>query len=139
MKRITIFCFALLSVVSVGDAATCFSTFGCPGNETVCMLNCSEIAVNDFNQPASHGNCRITLTFDGFTIQGCYIHECNSNHPEQCVPEIVGNHVGAECCCTGYLCNDGFDYVVPTNSTNNTLPGDFAVSVCVLLQLVSLF
>ena len=121
MKRITVFCFVLFSVVSVGDAAICFSTIGCPGNDTLCMLNCSEIAVNDFNQPASHGNCRSTLTFEGDTVQGCYIDVCNTSHPEMCLVEIVRDHVAAECCCTKYLCNDGFDFVISPD--NDTQPG----------------
>ena len=136
MKRIAIFCFTLLSVVSVGDAATCFSTVGCPENDTVCLLNCSEIAVNDFNQPALHGNCRITLTFDGLTIQGCYIDVCNTSRPGQCDARIVGDHVAAECCCTEYMCNDDFDFP----SDNTTQSGIiFCIRPCVRGLLASLF
>ena len=116
MKRIAVFCLALFSVISIGDAATCFSTIGCPENDTLCMLNCSEIAVNDHQQPASHGNCKATLTVDGVTTQGCYIDVCNTTHPDRCVGEIFGNHIGAECCCTTYLCNSN---ILPSNDTQS--------------------
>lgn len=114
MERIVIFCCALLSVVGVSAAVFCHSTHDCPDNSSFCVLNCSAVAIITLNQPASHGNCRIFAAVDGTTVHDCYIDECNTSHPENCVPEVIGD--GARtCCCSTDLCNGEFEY--PLNET----------------------
>ena len=131
MKGIVIFNCALLSVISIGEAAMCRSTVGCPDTNTTCTLNCSRQAEEDFNQPASHGNCRISVSFQGEKVQGCFIHECNNSHPDLCIPEFALDGDAATCCCTEDDCNDNFS-IRPENHTNVT--GDtYYVYVCMLI------
>ena len=128
-----IFCCVLLSVASTSNAASCISTVDCPGNETLCILNCSEIAVN-VNRSASHGNCRLFLTSEGVTVQGCYIDECNASHPELCVPEGFTDHtegIATGCCCAEDLCNSHFDFADETTTLPTNTSGILCVNVCV--------
>ena len=108
-------CFALLSMVSISYAAMCISTAGCPANDSLCVLNCSEIAINDFNRSTSYGNCELSVTSKGTVNQGCHIDECNSSYPGLCVPEILDDH-GVKCCCPEDFCNNDFDF--PSESSS---------------------
>ena len=120
MKGIVIFYCALLSVIGMGEAALCKSTEECSDDDTtLCVVNCSDVAITMFNQPASHGNCRISITTEGERVQGCYIHECNTSHPDLCVPEIALGNDAVSCCCTEDECNSNFAFPSedPENST----------------------
>ena len=127
MKRILICCFALLCMISTGNAAICYSDEHCPNNVSVCMLNCSDRAVNLLNQPASHGNCQILITSDGPSYQSCFFDECNST---LCLPKVYGQ-VGVHCCCTQNLCNNEFDIL-----SEAPPPSGIICCVCVLLLLM---
>ena len=133
MERFMIFCYVLLSMAIISDAALCISTVDCPGNDTLCILNCSEIAVNDFNQPASHGNCRNFLTFEDVTVQDCYIDQCNASHPELCVPaEAFNDHtagIATGCCCAEDLCNSRFDFLDETTTLPTNTPGSYITTI----------
>ena len=129
MKDITIFYCALLSVISLSEAAFCRSTVDCPNGDAFCTLNCSRQAEVDFNQPASHGNCRISVTSEGERVQGCFIDECNNSHPDLCIPEFALDGDVVTCCCTEDDCNDNFS-VRPENYTDVT--GDI-YCVCMLI------
>ena len=121
-------CSVLLFMAKISNAAMCFSTMDCPANDSVCILNCSEIAVNDFNQSTSYGNCNLSMNVNGIVNQGCHIDECNSSYPQWCVPEIFDDH-GVKCCCTDDFCNDDFDLPIentvlptPTGVVSTILP-----------------
>ena len=125
-ERLVVFYFVLLCAISVGDAALCFSNQDCPNNDSVCVMNCSVVAVEDFNQPASQGNCQFSFTSRGALVQGCFINDCNTSYPETCVPETTANGTGAACCCTVDQCNDDF-HSPPEDNT--TAPPSIAIQV----------
>ena len=103
----------------MSEAAECRSNVDCPGNSSQCVVNCSAVAVNTFNQPASHGNCRISINSEGYVVQDCYIHECSTSHPDLCVPESALGDDAVSCCCTEDECNSNFSFPPedPKNST----------------------
>lgn len=120
MERFIIFCCTVLSVVSITNAAMCISTVDCPNNGSPCVLNCSAIAVHEFDRPASHGNCRLSVTLEANRIHSCYIDECNTSHPEICVPQSEEG-VTAACCCTEDYCNNEFT-LAPNGNTTDSSP-----------------
>jgi len=71
MRELIVISCTLLLMVSFSDAAQCISTVDCPMNMSVCILNCSEVAVEQFNQPASQGNCRAFASDGGTLMQSC--------------------------------------------------------------------
>ena len=123
----------LLSVVDFGEAALCISNADCPGNASVCTLNCSVIAVSEFNQPASHGNCRLSYTIDGKAFQGCYINKCNTSYPEHCLLQTgyTPDDVVAYCCCTEDHCNSEF-YIPNYNTDPGTI---WSIYMCVCVHV----
>ena len=127
MKGIVIFYCALLSVIGMGEAALCISTEDCSDDTTLCVVNCSDVAVTMFNQPASHGNCRISITAEGDRVHACYIHECDNSHPGLCVPDTALGNDAVSCCCTEDECNDGFDFP----DENSTTTSDIDCVLCV--------
>ena len=131
MRGIVIFYCALLSVTGMSEAAVCRSTEEC-SDDTICVVNCSDVAVNTFNKPASHGNCRISITSEGEKVQGCYIHECNTSHPGLCVPETALDGDAVSCCCTEDECNSNFEFP-PTSA------GDTDCVLCVYMCMLILF
>ena len=128
MKGIVIFYCALLSVIGMGEAALCRSTEKCSDHDvTLCVVNCSDVAITMFNQSASHGNCRISITSEGERVQGCYIHECNTSHPDLCVPDTALGNDAVSCCCTEDECNSNFAFP----EENSTSTGDIDYVLCV--------
>lgn len=108
MEGFVFFCCALLFMVGISDAVMCISNVNCPNNGTICLLNCSVIAVQQFGLPASHGNCRLLVTNTDDIIHSCYIDECTTSFPELCVAlSVEGEHATA-CCCTDDYCNTQF-------------------------------
>jgi len=103
-------------MVSFSDAAQCISTVDCPMNMSVCILNCSKVAVEQLNQPASQGNCRAIASDGGTLMQSCFFDECPTSSPEYCVPLRVEGHPVTECCCTVDYCNSQFQN--PPNVTD---------------------
>ncbi len=103
----------------MSEAAECRSNVDCPGNSSQCVVNCSAVAVNTFNQPASHGNCRISINSEGYVVQDCYIDECSTSHPDLCVLESALGDDAVSCCCTEDECNSNFSFPPedPKNST----------------------
>ena len=120
MSSVLLLCSLLLiSMISITNAAMCLSTDAedCPGNP--CLVNCSQVAVEEFNQPASHGNCGlfyslgISNTSNTTKRQGCFINECPF---AECIPVTEENLNVIDCCCTEDLCNYQFATPSPTPS-----------------------
>ena len=115
-ERLVIFFCLLLCAVSVSDAAICLSNQGCPNNGTVCLINCSAVAVEQFNQSASQGNCRLSVTSrTTYEVYGCFINDCNTSYPEMCLPELTADETGFTCCCTIDVCNNDFHTPPPSS------------------------
>jgi len=115
MTTVLLLCSILLvSVTSITNAAICFST-DC--SDPLCFVDCSQIAVEQFNQPASHGNCGlfyelgINSTSNATKRQGCFINECPFT---DCIPVTQENANAIDCCCTENFCNNEFATPSPT-------------------------
>ena len=127
MEKLVIFCFTLLSVVGISNAAMCISNVDCPNNATQCILNCSASAVNEFNQPASHGNCKFSVTVTGI-VHHCSIDDCStSSHPTLCIIQLSSDAREAFCCCTEDQCNHDFVLSPTTNIGLSTTSGTITV------------
>ena len=105
MPTIPVLCLILLiSLASIANATICISNEDCHDGTDLCFINCSQVAIEQFNQPASHGNCGLFFQLVSSALRHlCYIDECETT---QCIPVISGGIVG--CCCTEDLCNDEF-------------------------------
>ncbi len=134
MRGIVIFYCVLLSVTGMSEAAVCRSTEDCSDDTTFCAVNCSDRAIRMFNQPASHGNCRISIISEGEKVQGCYIHECNTSHPGLCVPEIALDGDAVSCCCTEDECNSNFSF--PTENSTSTGDTDCVLCACMCMLIL---
>ena len=121
MPTVLLLCSILLvSLTSVTNAANCLST-DCPGSsDSVCVIDCSEVAVEQFNQPESHGNCGLfyelginstNSTSNTTKRQGCFINECPFT---ECIAVTRENANTIDCCCTEDLCNHEFTTPSPT-------------------------
>jgi len=110
MTTVLLLC-SLLSatVINITNAAMCFSTDAehCPDNSNqFCLVNCSQVAVVQFNQPASHGNCGLFYEVGGSTSRhACYINECPST---KCIATTMESANAIDCCCTEDYCNVEF-------------------------------
>ena len=111
MPTVLLLCSVLLvSMISVTNAVLCFSTDAedCPGStdNPFCIVNCSQVAIERFNQPASHGNCGLFFEVGGTARRhACYVNECPFT---ECIPITMEGASTIDCCCTEDLCNQEF-------------------------------
>lgn len=116
MDRLVILCCLLSSITSISSGTLCLSNTACPDDQTLCVRNCSAVAVEEFNLTASHGNCMISSTISGSnsdTIYGCHIGTCDT---EACVASSAEVASGITCCCNEDFCNTNLT-VSPTAPT----------------------
>ena len=96
--KLTCLCYVLLITLSVGDGAICLSSDNCPANQTLCIQNCTAVALEK-NLPASYGNCGILRNETGDDVYYCHANSCFTDFPNSCDSSVTS------CCCTEDHCN----------------------------------
>ncbi|XP_065882657.1 activin receptor type-2B-like isoform X2 [Dysidea avara] len=123
MPTILFLCSILLvSMITVTNSASCLSNdvVDCPDiNNGVpfCVVNCSQVAIEQYNQPASHGNCQLLFELGGIRRQACFIDECPFT---ECIPVVREDVSAIECCCTEDFCN--LNFTAPSTSPTPSPP-----------------